>query len=143
VRPLSAISSRSTISGSYFRPHDADLTLAGLSGRKHEDADPDHFHEANDPDFINAVRRRLGTRIPALADAPYARGHAGIYDATPDRCLVLDKIPGISGLYVAAGFSGTGFKTAPMVAPAMAELIITARRRPPICTACHRERGSR
>jgi glycine/D-amino acid oxidase-like deaminating enzyme len=76
-------------------------------------------------DFIDAVRRRLSTRIPALADAPYARGHAGIYDVTPDQRPVLDEIPGISGLYVAAGFSGTGFKTAPAVGAAMAELITT------------------
>jgi glycine/D-amino acid oxidase-like deaminating enzyme len=40
--------------------------------------------EANDPEFIEEVRRRLGARIPALADASYARGHAGIYDVTPD-----------------------------------------------------------
>jgi len=114
-----------TISGSYFRPHGADLTLAGLGGRKLDDADPDHFREANDPDFIDAVRHRLGTRIPALADAPYARGHAGIYDVTPDQRPILDEIPGIDGLYVAAGFSGTGFKTAPAVGAAMAELIMT------------------
>jgi glycine/D-amino acid oxidase-like deaminating enzyme len=59
-----------TISGSYFRPHGADLTLAGLGGRKVDDADPDHFREANDRDFIDAVRRRLGARIPALVTAP-------------------------------------------------------------------------
>lgn len=113
-----------TISGLYFRPHGADLTLAGLGGRKLDDADPDHFREANDADFIDAVRRRLGTRIPALADAPYARGHAGIYDVTPDQRPILDELPGISGLYVAAGFSGTGFKTAPAVGAAMADLIL-------------------
>jgi len=132
-----------TIAGSYFRPHGQggghvpiqqrgghapiqdDLTLAGLGGRKLDDADPDHFREANDADFIDDVRRRLGARIPALAEAPYARGHAGIYDVTPDQRPILDEIPGISGLYVAAGFSGTGFKTAPAVGAAMAELITT------------------
>jgi sarcosine oxidase subunit beta len=113
-----------TISGSYFRPHGADLTLAGLGGRKLDDADPDHFREANDADFIDAVRRRLGARIPALADALYAGGHAGIYDVTPDQRPILDEIPGIDSLYVAAGFSGTGFKTAPAVGAAMAELIL-------------------
>jgi sarcosine oxidase subunit beta len=71
------------------------------------------------------VRARLGTRIPALAEAPYARGHAGIYDVTPDQRPILDEIPGIDGLFVAAGFSGTGFKTAPAVGAAMAELIAT------------------
>ncbi len=114
-----------TIAGSYFRPHGPDLTLAGLGGAKRDDADPDRFRETNDADFIDSVRARLGTRIPALAEAPYARGHAGIYDVTPDQRPILDEIPGIDGLYVAAGFSGTGFKTAPAVGAAMAELITT------------------
>ena len=113
-----------TISGSYFRPHNADLTLVGLGGAKRDDADPDRFREANDPEFIEEVRRRLGARIPALVDAPYARGHAGIYDVTPDHRPILDEIPGIDGLYVAAGFSGTGFKTSPAVGAAMADLIL-------------------
>jgi sarcosine oxidase subunit beta len=123
-----------TIAGSYFRPHGQgdghvpiqdNLTLAGLGGAKLDDADPDRFRETNDPEFIEDVRRRLGTRIPALAEAPYARGHAGIYDVTPDQRPILDEIPGIDGLFVAAGFSGTGFKTAPAVGAAMAELITT------------------
>ncbi len=113
-----------TISGSYFRPHGADLTLVGLGGAKRDDADPDRFRETNDPDFIDAVGRRLGSRIPALADAPYARGHAGIYDVTPDQRPILDEIPGVDGLFVAAGFSGTGFKTAPAVGAAMADMVM-------------------
>lgn len=114
-----------TVAGSYIRPHSSDLTLAGLGGRKAEVYDPDSFSEANDPGFIEAVRTRLGHRIRALAVAPYVRGHAGIYDVSPDQRPVLDEIPGVSGLYVAAGFSGTGFKTAPAVGAAMAELIMT------------------
>jgi len=114
-----------TISGSYFRPHGADLTLAGLGGAQRDDGDPEHFRETNDAAFIEDVRRRLSARVPALADAPYVRGHAGIYDVTPDQRPVLDEIPGIDGLYVAAGFSGTGFKTAPAVGAAMSELILT------------------
>jgi glycine/D-amino acid oxidase-like deaminating enzyme len=42
---------------------------------------------------------------------------------------VLGKVPGTNGLYVAAGFSGTGFKTAPAVGAAMAELILTGHSR--------------
>ncbi len=99
-----------TIAGSYFRPHGYDLTLVGLGGAKRDDAGPDRFREANDADFIDDVRRRLGTRIPALAEAPYAHGHAGIYDVTPDQRPILDELPGIDGLFVAAGFSGTGFR---------------------------------
>lgn len=117
-----------TIAGSYFRPHGGDLTLAGLGGRKQDaQADPDKFREENDADFIESVRERLGQRIPAMRRAAYARGHAGIYDVTADQRPVLDEIAGVSGLFVAAGFSGTGFKTSPAVGAAMAELITTGR----------------
>ncbi len=115
-----------TIAGSYFRPHGDDLTLAGLGGWKPEaEANPDDFRESNDDDFVAAVRKRLAKRIPAMADAPYSRGHAGIYDVSPDARAVMGAVPGVAGLFVAAGFSGTGFKTAPAVGASMAELILT------------------
>jgi sarcosine oxidase, subunit beta len=115
-----------TIAGSYFRPHGDDLTLAGLGGWKPEaEANPDDFRESNDDDFIAAVRKRLAKRIPAMADAPYSRGHAGIYDVSPDARAVMGPVPGVERLFVAAGFSGTGFKTAPAVGASMAELILT------------------
>jgi sarcosine oxidase, subunit beta len=115
-----------TIAGSYFRPHGDDLTLAGLGGWKPEaEANPDKFRETNDDDFVAAVRKRLAQRIPAMADAPYSRGHAGIYDVSPDSRAVMGSVPGVEHLFVAAGFSGTGFKTAPAVGASMAELILT------------------
>jgi sarcosine oxidase subunit beta len=119
-----------TVAGAYFRPHGDDLTLAGLGAwRPEEDANPDNFNESNDVDFVAEVGRRLGHRIPGMADAPYAHGHAGLYDVSPDARAVLGKVPGIEGLYVAAGFSGTGFKTAPAVGAAMAELILFGQSR--------------
>lgn len=115
-----------TIAGSYFRPHGNDLTLTGLGGWKPEpEADPDNFRESNDADFVAAVRTRLARRIPAMADAPYSHGHAGIYDVSPDGRAVMGAVPNVAGLFVAAGFSGTGFKTAPAVGASMAELILT------------------
>ena len=117
-----------TIAGSYFRPHGDDLTLAGLGGWKPEaEANPDDFRESNDADFIAAVRKRLAQRIPAMTDAPYARGHAGIYDVSPDARAVMGAVPGVDALFVAAGFSGTGFKTAPAVGASMTELILSGK----------------
>jgi sarcosine oxidase subunit beta len=115
-----------TIAGSYFRPHGDGLTLAGLGGWKPEaEANPDNFRESNDDDFVAAVRKRLAQRIPAMAEAPYSHGHAGIYDVSPDARAVMGSVPGVDGVFVAAGFSGTGFKTAPAVGASMAELILT------------------
>ncbi|MGH7913279.1 MAG: NAD(P)/FAD-dependent oxidoreductase [Candidatus Binataceae bacterium] len=115
-----------TISGSYFRPQGADETLIGLGDVKAEyEPDPDSFREDNDVDFVTEVAERLAHRMPAMAGAGYSRGHAGIYDVSPDSRAVMGPVPEVGGLYVAAGFSGTGFKTAPAVGAAMADLILT------------------
>jgi sarcosine oxidase, subunit beta len=117
-----------TINGSYFRPHHDDLTLAGLGSLSpEEETNPDSFREENDKSFVETARKRLGARLPALAQAQYVRGHAGIYDVTPDSRPVLGRVPEVSGLFVAAGFSGTGFKTSPAVGGSMAELILGGR----------------
>ena len=114
-----------TISGSYLRPHGDTLTLAGLGDIKAEyEPGPDDFREENDSDFVTDVAERIAHRIPTMRGAPYARGHAGIYDISPDARAILGPVPGYSGLHVAAGFSGTGFKTSPAVGAAMAEWII-------------------
>ena len=119
-----------TIAGSYFRPHGDGLTMAGLGALGPDaPADPDSFKVTNDEEFIEAVRSRLAERIPALKDATYVRGHAGIYDVTPDARAALGPIAAVPGLYVAAGFSGTGFKTSPAVGAALAELIIEGKSR--------------
>jgi sarcosine oxidase, subunit beta len=114
--------------GTYFRPHGKSLTLVGVGSWKPEPPpDPDHYNEANDPDFIPAAKAKAARRIPGLQQAEYERGHAGIYDVSPDSRAILDRAPGIDGLYIAAGFSGTGFKISPAVGACMAELITQGR----------------
>lgn len=114
--------------GAYFRPHGDALSLIGVGLWKPEPRpDPDAYNETNDPDFIPAAQARAARRLPSLRLAEYARGHAGIYDVSPDTRAILDRAPGIDGLYMAAGFSGTGFKISPAVGACMAELITQGR----------------
>jgi sarcosine oxidase, subunit beta len=116
------------IAGSYLRPHGSDLTLAGMGEwRTESEPNPDDFRETNDPEFVEEMRRRLAHRVPAMNHAECARGHAGIYDLSPDSRAVMGRVPGIDGLFVAAGFSGTGFKTSPAAGAAVAELIRNGR----------------
>jgi sarcosine oxidase subunit beta len=62
-------------------------------------------------------------RVPALADAGIVRGVTGVYDMTPDSRPMLGELPGLAGLVLAAGFSGTGFKISPAVGEAVAALV--------------------
>jgi sarcosine oxidase, subunit beta len=62
-------------------------------------------------------------RLPALAEAGIAHGITGVYDMTPDGRPMLGEWPGLSGLVLATGFSGTGFKISPAVGEAVAALV--------------------
>jgi sarcosine oxidase subunit beta len=112
------------VTGAYFRPHSYGLTLGGLNAPHSTDpVNPDHIDETVDPGFVADVQNRIAGRLPGMARARYVRGHAGVYDVTPDGHAVLDRVPGIHGLVVAAGFNGTGFGLAPAVGASIAELV--------------------
>jgi len=88
-----------------------------------EEIDPDNYKESNDPEYVEFTRRILGKRYPLLEGAHYRRGHAGLYDMTPDARPILDQSP-VEGLFVAAGFSGQGFKKSPAIGLIMSELML-------------------
>ena len=54
------------------------------------------------------------------------RGVVGLYDFTPDGQPIVDATD-IAGYYVAAGFSGIGFKSAPATGLGLAELVLDGR----------------
>ena len=74
-------------------------------------------------DGLAALVGAASHRVPALADAGIVRGVTGVYDMTPDGRPMLGELPGLSGLVLAAGFSGTGFKISPAVGEAVAALV--------------------
>jgi len=74
-------------------------------------------------DGLAALVGAAARRVPALADAGIVRGVTGVYDMTPDGRPMLGELPGLSGLVLAAGFSGTGFKISPAVGEAVAALV--------------------
>jgi len=51
----------------------------------------------------------------------------GIYDMSPDSRPILGEVPGLSGLYVCAGFSGMGFKISPAIGLTFSELVLDGR----------------
>ena len=105
----------------YFRPDAAGMTLVGY-GPGEDGVDPDHYRDSVDDDIKEAGSVFLAQRYPALERAGMRRGYAGCYTVTPDGKMIVDRAPGIAGLYIGAGFSGTGFKISPAVGIALAEL---------------------
>ena len=111
----------------YFRPEGSDLTLVGNGNMEDVIEDPEIYAQRASAGFIQDIWTRLARRIPALADAEFSAGYAGLYTSTPDSHPVMDAVDGIQGLYVCTGFSGHGFKLSPMVGILMSELVLDGR----------------
>jgi glycine/D-amino acid oxidase-like deaminating enzyme len=108
----------------YFRSDSSDKTLIGDFYGKREHIDADNFPQRPSDEWIEEILEKACRRIPGLQNAEVMRGVTGLYDMTPDRRPLLGEVKGIRGLYVAAGFSGTGFKISPAVGIAMSELLL-------------------
>jgi sarcosine oxidase subunit beta len=113
------------VAGSYFRQTSDGLSLLGTGTARrplpHDEIDS--YNEGSTDAAVSLIRSRIRARAPALGDAQFARGHAGLYDMSRDEKAILDRVPGIEGAYMAVGFSGTGFKKSPAVGACMAELV--------------------
>jgi sarcosine oxidase len=55
-----------------------------------------------------------------------------LYEMSPDGHFVLDTLPGVPQVSLAAGFSGHGFKFAPVMGEVLAELALDGRSRHPV-----------
>jgi len=104
-----------------FRPEGAAFTMIGF---REDEVGLTDYNQGVDMAEFAAVSQRLARRMPAMAEGYFRGGWSGLFDVTPDWHPILDRVPGIEGLYCALGFSGHGFKLSPMVGVTMAELII-------------------
>jgi len=109
----------------YFRPETGGLTLVGSTKHTKDDVvDPDEYPERADPRWVQEFAARTVARFPQMEAAQMRRDWCGFYDTTPDMQFVLDQAPGISGLFLAAGFSGHGFKHSPLIGDLVADLVL-------------------
>ncbi|HXU90217.1 MAG TPA: FAD-binding oxidoreductase [Methylomirabilota bacterium] len=109
----------------YTRPELGEhILVGGLDAEESRDAvDPDSYKEGVSLDESTDALARVSHRFPVLADGHIARGYAGCFDVTPDWHPILDRV-GPDGYFVAAGFSGHGFKLSPAVGHMVATLLV-------------------
>ena len=107
------------------RPDAGNLTLIGVG--EDERAEPDTFNQGVDMPMVERTFRKLVERMPGMSSALFRGGWSGLFTTTPDWHPVLDRVDGIDGLHVAVGFSGHGFKLAPMIGVVMSELVAEGR----------------
>jgi sarcosine oxidase, subunit beta len=89
--------------------------------------DPENYRREIDGKWLARAGLALGYRLPALRESLLRRGVVGLYDFTPDGQPIVDGPIGPAGYYVAAGFSGVGFKSALATGLGMAELVLAGK----------------
>lgn len=84
---------------------------------------PDDLDENADAATRRQLRSALAKRMPAYAEQPDAGWMAGWYTLTPDAQAIIGPVPSVEGLFLVTGFSGHGFKLAPMVGEGVSQML--------------------
>lgn len=114
--------------GFYARPESRSSVLAGVLEEEAEQiVPPDGFSQGVDFEFVTRVSRLWARRYPGASEAGVRGGYASVYDITPDWQPVLGAVDTVEGLFIAAGFSGHGFKLGPALGECLAALIMGER----------------
>jgi len=110
--------------GFHFRPEALGFLLAW-----NDPEETPGYKTDFDPAFIEKILLRAADRVPVfenLAVNP-KRAWAGLYEMTPDHHPILGEAPGVSGFYLANGFSGHGVMHAPATGKILSDLILTSK----------------
>ncbi len=114
--------------GTYFRPNDKSTVLVGVpTGRppvSGTDVDPISRAE------LSAALEAVSVRLPAIASGFFRGAQVAADGYTLDSHPVVGHVSGFDGLYLAAGFSGGGFKLAPAVGEMVAQELTSTVRAP-------------
>jgi sarcosine oxidase subunit beta len=127
-------------SGFHFRPKGAAQRFAmpNITADGKEEKGPSGAPAAFPGDFAPLevpaslepwVRARAAWRHPAFADLRIVDSWSCYYEMTPDDHPIVGAVPGVAGLYIAAGFSGHGFMHAPATAHLVVEEMLDGRAR--------------
>ena len=111
----------------YFRPEGHDMMLVGLEAGNEVGGSPDRPLTSPQPASIEQMVNRVCARVPWMTEGTFRTAHGGQDGiTTADQRPILGRA-GPDGFYLACGFSGTGFKTAPAIGMCLAELILDGR----------------
>jgi sarcosine oxidase subunit beta len=103
--------------GYILQPRSGNIII-GLEPKPNE-----QFSKRVDYDDLATKAGEMIQVLPRLEQVIFLRAFSGITAYTPDKEPYIGKIPGVSGLYTACGFSGQGFCLGPIVGKVMAALV--------------------
>jgi sarcosine oxidase subunit beta len=113
----------------YFRPEGRDRMLVGLETENETGGSPERPLGGVPEAILGEMIERVCTRMPCMDRGTLRSSHVGQDAGTPDQRAILGGVgsAGPDGLYLACGFSLSGFKTAPATGDSLAELILDGR----------------
>ncbi len=114
----------------FFTDHHYGLPAVGIDGVKisnkelTDPVDPETARRSVDQDQIEQCRAACREFIPDLADGEVVRTKVCLYDMTENSDFVIDRDPDNRDIVYGYGFSGHGFKFAPLIGKLLAELAL-------------------
>jgi sarcosine oxidase len=114
----------------FFADKHYGLPAAGLDGVKvspkelNDPVDPEIANRSVDSEQVAACRQVCRKFVPDLADGEVIHSKVCLYDMTENSDFVLDRDPAHPELVYGYGFSGHGFKFAPLIGTLLSELIL-------------------
>ena len=114
-----------TVNGFFYgfpRVDDAGVKIAEHTGGKVVQ-DADTIDRALLPHDVEPVLRFMRDHIEGVHPQPRAHS-ACMYTMTPDGHPIVDRHPRHANVFIAAGFSGHGFKLAPSIGAMIADMIV-------------------
>jgi sarcosine oxidase, subunit beta len=109
----------------YFKPGEPGIIEVGSLSPDHADRpiDPDACPEGAEVETLAGFGAALRSRLRGAERGHWRGSWSAVYDVTPDWHPSIGAVPGVEGVFVAAGFSGHGFKLAPAVGMSVADLV--------------------
>lgn len=99
-----------------------DMKIAVHTGQD-ATADPDALDRSLRPDDVTPVAQFVTAHLIGVDTVP-SRHAVCMYTMSPDEHFIIDRAPQAERTYFAAGFSGHGFKFAPLVGSILADLVM-------------------
>src|SRR5699024_9719421 len=81
------------------------------------------YNTETNPEVIKQIGEAVVRAFPQLANIRIIRTFGGLRPYTPDAKPILGPVPGIDGIYLAAGHEGDGVALAPITGKIMAQIV--------------------
>jgi len=108
-----------------------------------EPFDPTNGERLITPEKLDAARRFVAMRFPALKDAPLVESRVCQYENSPDQNFIIDRHPEASNVWIVGGGSGHGFKHGPAIGEYVARVVLDQQKPDPFFQLARFQKGER